>query len=384
MKYAEVSVNSPVAQRRTFSYAIPDGLDVRAGQAVLVPFGEKVLQGIVLEINPVPAVEDTREILDVIESDPILSPAHISLARWISEYYLSPLFDAVALMLPPGFERKALTFISPGRPDIDVNSLEDDQQRIIDLIPGPGRVELKKVEKALGKKKAGAAVTQMVRQGLLNRSYELAPVRVKPKSEVYIRLTDNGIEGIKLTPKQLALMAFLKEQSRPVAWATARKKTGCTKAVADALEKRGLVVLETVAVRREPISYDNINLSYPLTLTPDQQSAFESVKSALSEAGVAPKVFLLHGVTASGKTEIYLQSLAETVKQGKKGIVLVPEIALTPQTIERFAARFPGRVGVLHSKLSLGSSTTNGTALKRASTTSSSGRGALFSPRSRI
>ena len=114
MKYAEVSVNSPVAQRRTFSYAIPSGLDVRAGQAVLVPFGEKVLQGIVLELSPLPAVEDTREILDVIEPEPVLSPAHISLARWISEYYLSPLFDAVALMLPPGFERKARYLYQPG------------------------------------------------------------------------------------------------------------------------------------------------------------------------------------------------------------------------------------------------------------------------------
>jgi primosomal protein N' (replication factor Y) len=357
MKYAEVSVNSPVAQRRTFSYAIPSGLDVRAGQAVLAPFGEKVLQGIVLEISPVPAVEDTREILDVIEPEPILSPARISLARWISEYYLSPLFDAVALMLPPGFERKAITFISPARPDIDVNSLEDDQKRIIDFIPGQGRVELKKVEKALGKKMVGAAVSQMVRQGLLSRNYELAPVRVKPKSEVYIRLANNSIEGLRLTLKQSALIAFLKERSRPVAWAEARQKTGCTRSIADSLAKRGLVILETVEVRREPISYDNITLSYPLSLTPDQQSAFESIRSELSQKNqesVSPRVFLLHGVTASGKTEIYLRSLAETVKQGKKGIVLVPEIALTPQTIERFAARFPGRVGVLHSKLSLG------------------------------
>ena len=81
MRYAEVSVNSPVAQRRTFSYSIPDGLDIRAGQAVLVPFGEKVLQGVVLEITAVPAVEDTREILGAIEAAPILSPHQISLAQ---------------------------------------------------------------------------------------------------------------------------------------------------------------------------------------------------------------------------------------------------------------------------------------------------------------
>ncbi len=128
MRYAEVSVNSPVAQRRTFSYAIPEGLNVSVGQAVLVPFGEKVLQGIVMEITPLPAVEDTREILDVIESVPILSPNQVALALWISNYYLAPLFNAVALMLPPSFERKALTFIQASS-DVDTSSLTDEQKK---------------------------------------------------------------------------------------------------------------------------------------------------------------------------------------------------------------------------------------------------------------
>jgi len=92
MRYAEVSVNSPVAQRRTFSYAIPSGLNISVGQAVWVPFGAKLLQGIVLELSDYPSVEETREIAGVIEPTPVLSPSHVLLARWISEYYLSPLF----------------------------------------------------------------------------------------------------------------------------------------------------------------------------------------------------------------------------------------------------------------------------------------------------
>ena len=354
MRYAEVSVNSPAAQRRTFSYAIPPGLDVRGGQAVLVPFGERILQGIVLELAAVPVVEDTRDILDVIESEPILTPSHISLARWISDYYLSPLFDAVALMLPPGFERKAITFVSLAHPDIDISSLNDDQRKAIDLLSGQGRVELKKLEKALGKKKASAVASQLVRQGLLTRSYELGPVRIRPKTELYIRLSDDNLDTSKLTVKQSALVDYLRQQSAPVSWAEARQQVKCTKAIADALINRGLVTFEEVEVRREPISYDNITLSEPLDLTTDQQSAFEAVKSGLCQANTSPDVFLLHGVTGSGKTEIYLQALAEAVKLGRKGIVLVPEIALTPQTIERFAARFPRRVAVLHSRLSLG------------------------------
>ncbi|MEE8205041.1 MAG: primosomal protein N', partial [Dehalococcoidales bacterium] len=110
MPYAEVSVNSPIARRQLFSYAIPPGLSLNIGQAVWVPFGNKVLQGIVLELGQYPSVEETKEIAGVIEPRLVVSPARLALARWLSEYYLSPTFDAVALMLSPGFERKTLTF----------------------------------------------------------------------------------------------------------------------------------------------------------------------------------------------------------------------------------------------------------------------------------
>ena len=352
MRYAEVSVNSPVAQRRTFSYAIPDGLDIRAGQAVLVPFGEKVLQGVVMELTPLPAVEDTREILGIIASVPSLSPQQITLARWISDYYLSPVFSAVALMLPPSFERKALSFIQAARPDIDVASLADEQQKVFAL--AKNRVEQRVIEKALGKKKGAALVSQMVRQGMLSRSYELAPVRVKPKSELYISLARNKDAPAKLTPKQQKLYDFLKEQPLSISWAEVRRQTGVEKAATNALEKLGLITWQTMEISRSPLSSYTINLSLPLDLTADQQTAFSSIKAALDRDDKASQVFLLHGVTGSGKTEIYLQSLAEALKHGKKGIVLVPEISLTPQTIERFAARFPGRVGVLHSRLTAG------------------------------
>jgi primosomal protein N' (replication factor Y) len=350
MRYAEVSVNSPAAGRRTFSYSIPPGLDVREGQAVLVPFGQRTLQGVVIELTAVPAVEDTREIIDIIEPAPVLSPHQITLARWISEHYLSPLFEAVALMLPPGFERRAVTRLGLAREDVDVSGLDDDERRILELVR-QGKGELRGLERALGKRKAAAAVARMVRQGLLARRYDLGPVRIKPRSELYISVNPGAGQATDLTPKQAALLDFLKQQPGAVPWADARLKTGCSKAVADGLARRNLVSFTQVEVRREPVSYKNITPSGPLALTPDQASAFEAVRASLDRK---PEVFLLHGVTGSGKTEVYLQALAEAVRLGKKGIVLVPEISLTPQTIERFAARFPHRVAVLHSRLSLG------------------------------
>jgi len=367
MGFAEVSVNSPAAQRRTFSYAIPTGLDINIGQAVWVPFGEKILQGIVLELTQYPSVEETREIAGVTEPRPVLSPAYTLLARWISEYYLSPLFNSVAPMLPPGFERKVLTFIStpPATREHDMPSLTPTERDILELIKQSGRVSLRELEKALGKKKAQTTVTRLVGRGLAIRSYELEPIKVKPKEALYISLTvwaEQAREEVvrlreKRASKQAALLDFLAQQPEPVLWAEARKKVKCDKAIADALADKGLVTFESVEVKREPISYSDIVPSHPLALTPTQKSAFEAVKSGLLHAtprNSSPPVFLLHGVTGSGKTEIYLQALAEAVKLGKRGIMLVPEIALTPQTITRFASRFPSKVAVIHSKLSLG------------------------------
>lgn len=367
MRYAEVSVNSPVAQRNTFSYAIPTGLSIDVGQAIWVPFGDKILQGVVLELTDYPAVEETREIAGVIEPRPVLSSPQVSLARWISKYYLSPLFDAVALMLPPGFERKPVTFIHsrPGSQQQDTSSLTREQRHVLEAVHRKGKMSLREIEKALGVKQARLVVSQLLRQRLIAKSYELERVKVKPKMMPYLRLavsTDEARQEVaklqqRRAAKQAALIDFLAERAVAIPWTEARKKVNCSKATADTLASKGLVEFQQIEVKREPISYQVTTPSPPPRLTAAQQSALQAIQSSLLQVateGVLPTVFLLHGVTGSGKTELYLQALAEAVKLGKRGIVLVPEIALTPQTIERFASRFPHRVAVLHSKLSLG------------------------------
>ena len=368
MRYAEVSVNSPVAQRRAFSYAIPSGLSVEVGQAVWVPFGDKILQGIVLELSHYPSVEETREIAGIIESEPVLSPSQVLLARWLSEHYLSPLFDAVALMLPPAFERKVITFISNPSPPYegDISALSQKQRHVLGLVERRGKVSLKGMEKALGARQARLITSQLVSQGLVVRSYELARVRVRPKRVPYLCLRVEASQAQREAAKlreqgrasqQASLVEFLSQLAQPVPLSEARRGVNCSASVVNALITKGLVELQQVEVKREPISYQGITPSEPLTPTAAQKAALESIKSSLlrvAEGSASPTVFLLHGVTGSGKTEVYLQALAEAVKLGKRGIVLVPEIALTPQTIERFASRFPHKVAVLHSKLSLG------------------------------
>ncbi|MFC2069964.1 primosomal protein N' [Chloroflexota bacterium] len=365
MRYAEVSVNSPAAQRRTFSYSIPSGLSIGIGQAVWVPFGDRLLQGIVLELTDYPAVEETRDIIGVIEPEPVLSRQRISLALWISEHYLSPLFDAVALMLPPGFERKALTFITASTilDGFDVSSLGTEQQRAIELVREQGRISQKNLEKILGQKNAQRIVSQLVRRGLFTRSYELEPIKAKPRMVSYLSLAVSTGEirqeavslYIKGAVRQAALLDFLAERSETVALSEARKNTKCDKATVDALVRKNLITVREIEVRRDPLSAQSMNLSYPLTLTTAQKSSLDNISKSLGKKPDSRgEVFLLHGVTGSGKTEVYLQALTEAVKLGKRGIVLVPEISLTPQTIERFVSRFPGKVAVLHSQLSLG------------------------------
>jgi primosomal protein N' (replication factor Y) len=368
MGYAEVSVNSPVAQRQTFSYAVPPGLEIKVGQAVWVPFGERVLQGIVLELTDCPSVTETREIAGIIEPRPLLSRSQVKLARWISEYYLAPLFSAVALMLPPGFERRSITYVwlTQAALDHELPVLTPEQERVLGLIRRQGKTNLKDLEKSLGVGQTRRVIAQLVNRGLIAKRYELEAVKVKPKKVRYLRLVATPEQARQEASRlrksgqavqQACLLDFLADRIRPVPTTEARKMVGCSPSVVEALVSKGLAAFEVVEVKRQPITQLGITLSPPLCLSAAQEAALGSIRAGLPQTGgggTQAEVFLLHGVTGSGKTEVYLRALAEALKRGKRGIVLVPEISLTPQTIERFTARFPDRVAVLHSQLSLG------------------------------
>jgi len=363
--YAEVSVNLPAVHRRTFTYSIPSNLNIVPGQAVLVPFGTQLAQGIIIELIEQPAVEQVKDIAGTITSQPLLTPRQIELARWLSDYYLAPLFSAIALMLPPGFERRVLTYFTPVGQAYDETKLNDTQVHILAHIQREGTVWLKDLEKTLGKKKAQSNTSWLVKRGLVIRHFELEREKVKIKAVPHVRLAilpaDAAAALLQLDSRrfarQFALLNHLIEQNRYESLADVCRSVGCTRAVVNSLVKKGLAELTDINVRREPQELRTVQLSQPLSLTAQQESVYQPICQSLR--GLSPEnsrgdVFLLHGVTGSGKTEIYLQALAEAVRMGKRGIVLVPEIALTPQTIERFVSRFPGRVAVLHSHLTLG------------------------------
>ena len=364
MKYAEVAVNSPIAQRRSFCYSIPPQLVVDAGQAVWVPFGSKVLQGIIVRLSDYPSVEATKEISDLLTSYPVLSTAQIELALWLSEYYLSPLFSAVALMLPPGFERRLITFLQLSSHAIDLSQLNQEQRLVINFLEGKDKVSFRELAREFGKKKVELVIQQLLRHHLVMKSQQLEEVKVKPKLVPYLKLEVNrGRAEAEVTQleaarayRQAAVVDFLAKQFEPVPLAELRKSVHCQRTTIEPLIKRGLISMIKVVVRRDPLAHLRINSTLPPNLTMSQEAALQRIQGSLAQVGKnkSSSVFLLHGVTGSGKTEIYLRALAEVVGRGRRGTCLVPEIALTPQTIERFASRFPGLVAVIHSRLYLG------------------------------
>ena len=363
MNYAEVAVNSP-GSRLTFSYAIPPGLNISAGQAVWVPFGSRVIQGIVLRLSDEPSVEETKEIAGIVTDFPLLSPIQIKLAQWISEHYFAPLFDAMALMLPPGFERRAITCFQPTDSQVDL-PLTPEQRQILCIVRGEKKISLPELEKTIGNKKAGQITDQLLDRQLITKTLELEKAKIRPKTLPYIELIANkeeiGAAKAHLDRsgayKQAELLEFLTGQTQPISISELRKRLDCSLATVKALESRHLVSVKRLRVRRDPLSHISFTTSPPPVLTSSQQAAWESIQDVIvreARQSSGPPVFLLFGITGSGKTEIYLRALAQVVAEGRRGICLIPEIALTQQTVERFANRFPGRVAVLHSGLSLG------------------------------
>ncbi|MEE9198565.1 MAG: DEAD/DEAH box helicase, partial [Dehalococcoidia bacterium] len=367
MRFAEVAVDAPWTQQRTFSYSVPQGISLEVGHSVWVPFGRRALQGIVFDITPHPAVEETRDIISVIDPYPLLVAPQLQLARWISRHYRASLFDSTALMLPPGFRRRLLEYLSL-RPGVEVasSSLTPAQSKVLDHLRAKGTVEVGAAKKALGAK-AVATIQQLYRRGILDREWRWARPKVGPKYLSMVRQSvpkGQGAGQVQALRKgrafqQAALMEVLLQEAAPISSAQL-SEMGFSLSIARALEARGLVAIERVRVHRDPLRSRRFEPASPPTLTPDQREVWEAISRTLVDRGNREgserdlNAFLLHGVTGSGKTELYLRALSQVVADGKRGLVLVPEISLTPQTIDRFGTRFPDRVAVLHSGLSLG------------------------------
>ena len=358
--FAEVAVDSPAGPDRTFSYSVPSHVAVRPGQLVRVPFGSRTLRGLVVSLEDSPGVPDTRPIIDVVGPDAVLTETQLALTRWVAKHYVTSLYDAAALMLPPGSRVRPKTYITLGSGDAgaSADSLSAVQLRLLEYVRRRARVEESRLIDAMGRG-ARWALTRLVDRGLLARSAAAERRPTSPKLGEYVTPaarargdSDAGLAELGRAPRQAAFLSSLLKADRPMLLAEARKHFGA--GPVNAVLHKGLAEKRAVREDRDPLLGKEFDYAGPASLTEDQGRTSAQVRAAIESPDGPARSFLLLGVTGSGKTEIYIDAVECCIGRGKRAIVLVPEIALTHQTIERFAGRFPGQVAVLHSGLSAG------------------------------
>jgi primosomal protein N' (replication factor Y) len=368
--FLEIAVNIPQISG-TFHYHLPAELEgkIYAGHLVEVPFGHQTVQGVVLREVTEPEVEQTRAVGGLLDPEPVFTSAQLSLARELAEKTLSPLAAIIGLMLPPGLGQMSdvLYATTTAKPSLEAGQESKVAARLLDLLQTRGSLRGRQIDAHLRHVNWRVTAQSLVKKGILSSQAVLPPPTVKPKTvrTVQLACTPEIAEaamptlaraGSKALTRRQALLRFLLHEPEPVdvAWAYAESggKIGDLHALADL----GLVILGESETWRDPLAGLLFVPSTPPPLTRDQRASWDEIRAGLQAASTGQMVspFLLHGVTGSGKTEIYLQAVDEILQQGKQAIVLVPEIALTPQTVRRFLARFPGRVGLVHSNLSQG------------------------------
>ena len=386
-----MAVDAPVGHARTFTYGIPSRFTVQPGQLVWVPFGSQTLQGIVIELSSAKPDFAIRDILQPVEPAPLLGPEQLQLGQWLSRYYRSPLFAALSLMLPPGFEAHVRSRLFPAADSgVDKDTLREETVTALEALNDKGRMPQADFVKLLGRpnavKRNNRELNRLVERGAVHREVTIPRPVMAPKYEGYLipaqsvspephsvdpepppfspELVERRLE---LTARQQALLDAVRQPPGHLPMGEANREFG--RRAAEVLWEKGLVAQDWWRSSGGPPPIPALGSAdgrEQLTLTNEQQRALSEITAAMDasfrehphpnpppEGEGAPlyaRSFLLHGVTGSGKTEVYLRAIDHAVRLGRRAVFLVPEIALTPQTLERVNAWFAGRVALLHSQ----------------------------------
>ena len=371
--FVQVVVNIP-AVSGIFDYSIPEALlgQVGIGHLVIAPFGKQTVQGVVFRFIEHASVPDVREILELVDPAPVMTPPQIALAEAMAETTYASLASTVSLFLPTGLSQQAdtiydlrATSFESGKTNIESSSIAT---RILELIRERGPLRGRQIDTHFRKVDWRRVASTLVKRGVLEARSVLPPARVRTK---YIKtaqlavspeiadaaMDDLGDRESTRTRRKKALQFLMQVKGAVnVSWVYA--ESGSNLADLQELEERGLIRLFETEIFRDPLEKSELRVEKftakeAIELTPEQAAALAQINQAIS-APEPPPAFLLQGVTGSGKTELYLRATEEVIRRGRQAIILVPEIALTPQTVHRFLSRFPGQVGLVHSKLSEG------------------------------
>ncbi len=365
IQFAQVAVNVPGVHDQ-FDYLIPLNWRERLkpGHLVEVPFGKQMVQGIVVCLKTNSDYPEIKEITGVLDEETVVNSHYIELAELLAEMYFQPASAYLTAMLPPGLGQRADTLYEADLPDdIDISSFASTQQRLINILTQRGALRGRQLDSALRHIDWRRSIRPLIRKGLVitqpilpapkTTRKQINTVRLHPELNIdSINTIATGRKGSTASERRRKILGLLVREGKYVDVSYIYASTGASSADIRYLEERAMVEVNSRETIRDPVKKFSPEGTAKPQLTKDQLSAWQKIRRALKSSESLPVI--IRGITGSGKTELYLRAVEQTEKAGKQAIVLVPEISLTPQTIQRFLDRFPGRGGVIHSRLSPG------------------------------
>ena len=370
--FAQVALPLPLSE--PFTYRIPSHLEGKMdlGFRVLVPLRNKIVTGFVVGLSATSSVSNVKEIKDLLDPYPLFSGEMLELTKWVSDYYLCSWGEALRAALPSELMLKSEMYVRQRVEGLGARGKENPakkfsarQKRILEALADGEERKLSWLARTLKAKGLYADLYDLSRKGEIEIDERLSKPGVRVQHEKVVRLKnfDNSPESLELlqtaisalkkkTPAQSKCLARLLENEGQLSHRELTAEHRISASSLKGLEKRGLIESSEVERIRESDWGLDVPETQPSSLTEDQQEIQQKIKTAMDQGGYFP--FLIHGVTGSGKTQVYIEAIREVLKRGKQALILVPEISLTPQIISRFKANFEEKVGCLHSGMSAG------------------------------
>ncbi|MGB7210731.1 MAG: primosomal protein N' [Pyrinomonadaceae bacterium] len=356
----------PLPLRRTFTYRIPVGFRdaIRPGSRLLVPFGKRVLTGYVVdlseELDPELGIEDSavKDAVELLDETPLLTSEILKLTQWVADYYASSWGDILKASLPAGINtasEKIISIAEKGRADLTQAAAKPSlRQEIMAFLAENGETSQRHLEKQFGESKTKRALTELLASGSVDGRVRSVSVKVKAKLRKAVRLVSSEPEGEQkpLTDAQQNILNTLAEHKGEMMFLDLLEKANVGASPVNTLAKRGFIEIFATEVLRDPLANTELPGLQDLKLNAEQKFALDEILKGLDSKEY--RGFLLHGITGSGKTEVYIRAMRHALDRGKSALMLVPEIALTPIFSRRLRAIFGDQVAILHSNLSPG------------------------------
>lgn len=380
--FIEVAIALPVYG--TYIYGVPKNLSalVSIGKRVLVPFGRRRVTGYILGTCQKKDQREIKNILDILDDEPLFPSSMIDFFRWTADYYLHAIGDVIKCALPGGlnvYDFAITTITKKGEESLSGTSLTPLEREILNSLKEES-CGLKKLQEKLNKKISNALIYAMQHQGLIAHERELKGGITKPKRQRHVTLIDSNVPMDGLSESKQKIIDAIKSQGEVGVNKLTKLVPSAPKLIKQ-LEAEKYIFIFNKQVYRDPLG-EFIKPDSPHRLTEEQNRV---VSTVIRNLGGKFSTFLLTGVTGSGKTEVYMHIAAKAIELGFSVLILVPEIALISQTERRFRARFGDRIAILHSGLSAGERYDQWVRIARGEVSIAIGaRSAVFAPLTNI